>query len=270
MKKIIKTYCICLLCAVFTSCNTSNSPTMGNEETAILSEYAVIKLDESYRNKILVSPLLHSLIKNQKTNYVTFLSYSKDTLVLPNTQFDKAMHLNNVMVDFFQDQLKLTGTSPYISLEGGYVIVDWKWRHFHPIAADRIYAISDDLEQDYMSYSPYPNYNNGAISNEKFYLLDKTWSELDNLRNVWSVDVGKLITKPIVRYITIDKLDKYRRDSDNVKITGLQLYDAYKKSKEGTDVCNKFIARGDSLEAIYVETLNKMIKAGDFETFSYK
>ena len=260
MKSVYLLWLVLLLISI-SSCDNPQPPI----EPDSSAEYAVIKIDSALFNNIIVSPILRSISWGEHTKYNTVLVYNEDTLALPNTQaYENGYNPHDGMIKFFQDHLKLTGTSPYIQLEGGYAIVDWKWRTYHPIAADWIY-ITIDSHKLPDGYSPYWRYN----ENEKFYLLDKKWSELTDLREMWLTAEVDLFNRPEIIYISIEKIDSYRGESSGVITDGLKLSKVYREYLDnGINACNTLISKYDSLETIFVETLNEMIRKNVLDSYS--
>lgn len=260
-----KSFLFFILMIILYSCTTINSP----QEPTVLTEYALIKMDDSLLNKIIVSPLLDSVCRDYSNYTETVLFYNTDTLCLSNSQVSQ--YVSSELIDFANQHLGIIGTNPYTKLDNGYVLVNWKWKHFHPMVADWIVANHINKKLEYY-YSPNPNYNNGRVLNEKFYLIDEQWGNITNISWIWSISKRIELQRKEIRYISIKALDEYRGSQSAMQrgeyymnvLNAFSLYSSdIKKYKEYIILC-------DSMENIYINTLNKMIRNNDFDKYYNK
>lgn len=252
--------------AMFLCISCSNLPPVIDDEP-MWAEIAIIKLDESQLHKTMVSPFLYTIERDK--DYYTVLSYSTDSLFIVNSQVQDGLWEKD-LVRFAQDKLHILGTNPYIVLNNGYAVVNWRWRQFHPIAADWIHINGSDSTQHIYQYSPYPGYNNGMTTNEQFYLLDERWEGLTDLHHIWSSKDGQLIEKPEIRYVQIRKLDAYRKDTiDPNLLTGdIQKWEFLPIAKcynTTGALLDEYTQLYDSIENVYVSVLNDIIKDEKFD-----
>ena len=182
MKTKIYLLSVFVLVLIFVSCNNSNPPYTEGED--LPSEQVVlIKMTPELQEHVFVSPIVDSVIITDINSYYCYKLFYGDGLVLCNP--NKA---DSIYADFIQSQFKLLGTSPYILLEGGFAIIDWKWRNFHPLfGAWRGIRAHDahivEYRYDYVTlYTTNANYANGAIANEEYYLLPIHWNEIKDLK----------------------------------------------------------------------------------------
>lgn len=252
----------------FASCGHTNPLT--NEEpidTVLPAELAIVKMSQELQEKVFVSPIVDYISRDSKTGVFT-LCYGNG-LVLCNPTYT-----DSVLITFAQSELKILGTYPYIMLDNGYAIVDWKWSNFQPLSGSgrrAVYLYSDDsgLNNKENGKLGYPGYcANGyfSISNEEYYLLPMNWNQLTNLAEVWPMEEGSRIDKPEIRYITFDALRKY----GDLKVQDMpnDMYYFYLNFPKDNEAARTCIKEYDEAQAAYIQTLTLMINNNDFETWT--
>ena len=259
--------------------NVTNNISGGDER--IYTELAIVKLTPEMQEHVFVTPIVDHIrkleyIRKDSTDGKTYtwdawhggdsLIYT-DTLSLCNTQFGQ------LYVAFAQQQLGLTGTSPYIMLENGYAIIDWKWSLFHALSGETIQT-RNWMPLGGNHYSTNSYYYNGTLANEEYYLLSIKWEELKDITSVWKVEEGTKIDKPEIKYITLKKLEEYGQAElsymdiyNKYMASDLNLHYAQMKYSNNTEEGEAFINDVDRLQSFYVETLNKMIENNDIEKY---
>ena len=253
---------------LFASCGHANSLT--DEEpidTVLPAELAIIKMSPEMQEKVFVSPIVDYISRDSKTGVFT-LSYGNG-LVLCNPTYT-----DSILTTFAQSELNILGTNPYIMLDNGYAIVDWKWSNFQPLSGSgrrAVYRYSNDSglnndENGKLGYSGYCVDGHFSVSNEEYYLLPMNWNQLTNLAEVWPVEEGIRIEKPEIRYVTFDALRKY----GNLKVQDLpdDMYYFYLHFPKDNDAARTCIKENDEAQAAYVQTLIQMITNNDFETWT--
>ena len=250
---------IALVCGVIAlaACKNTNPPEQ-NPEQNLGVQLAVIKITPEIQNRIFVSPVVDSItIDYQDYNLGTL--YYGDSLALCNTHFKMQKE-----VAFAQQKMQITGTNPYILLENGYAVIDWKWGLFHPLSGEYIKPLY--WPEGTQMYSINPYYNNGALTNEEYYLLNTDWSDLKDLTLVWKKGEGTRIEKPEICYINVSKIEEYGHSDishndlrEDFKTSELSLNKAYSLSNESADKCDAYIKFCNDLQACYVKILNEMI-----------
>lgn len=273
MKTKIYLLSVFVLALIFVSCNNSNPPYTEGED--LPSEQVVlIKMTPELQEHVFVSPIVDSVIITDINSYYCYKLFYGDGLVLCNP--NKA---DSIYADFIQSQFQLLGTSPYILLEGGFAIIDWKWRNFHPLfGAWRGIRAHDahivEYRYDYVTlYTTNANYANGAIANEEYYLLPIHWNEIKDLNHIWGIEEGRKIEKPEIQCIDCTKIEKYGDFTTSIRDLRIKYnfvisdgviaeYSLYSRDKEVYNTCVNEI---DKLQSMYVETLNQMIKDKYFD-----
>lgn len=269
MKKLL---CILFvgLFIIFTACDNTNPPSPTPEPT-IESQLALIKMPPEMLNKVFVSLVVDSVIvdyANSIPNLNTL--YYGDGLVLCNPT-----NQDSLLAEFAQSQLNITSSSPYILLNNGYILIDWRWSRFQPLSGafrNVLYyqpqIINHKSSQN--AYSTNFYYLNGTLANEEYYVLPLQWNELKSLTTIWNVEEGQRIEKPEVRYINIKDIEKY----GNCQKSGVDYFDEndltnmyvlYSKDPNHFEFhineCNKW-------QALYVDILNQMIENNEFEKWT--
>ncbi|MBR1809020.1 MAG: hypothetical protein IJ776_06505 [Paludibacteraceae bacterium] len=257
----------------FVSCGNSNPPSTGGDEMPA-EQLVLIKMTPELQEHVFVSPIVDSVIITDINSYYCYKLFYGDGLVLCNpTKAD------SIYSDFIQSQFQLLGTSPYILLEDGYAIIDWKWRHFHPLfgAFRGIVGLEAHLWEyryDYKTaYTTNAYYANGALENEEYYLLPIHWNEITDLKHIWGIEEGRKIEKPEIHYINCTKIEEFGDFTTSIRNIRIKnrfvIYDSvmaeyslYSQDKEMYNNCVKEI---DQLQSMYVETLNQMIKNKYFD-----
>ena len=248
----------------FTSCEKKISP-----EPSIKDQLVVMRLDPEMYESVFVSPIVDSIhVDYSKGNVYTL--YYEDSLALCNlTQED------TILSEFAQSQFNITGTSPYVALNNGYVIIDWKWSYFIPLSGVYRNAryISHDINAQ-RCYSTNGNYSNGELANEEYYLLPVKWSDLKKLFTCWDIKEGRLVDKPEMYYIALSDIEKYDNCQTNYSelskkynVTIFDLHSTYKLYMQDSDKFKEYAKDCDHLQTQYVSVLNQMIKNNDLETW---
>lgn len=259
----MKTQCHLLLLAItivlFPGCDT-NQPEP-QPEPNVFDEWVLVKVNNLSQG-VIVSPTILSAELNTKKQS-TILTYG-DSLSLCNNISPET----NDFVSFAQEKLKIANLSPYIFLRDGYVMIHWKWRYFFPFSAPLIYA------KDNSCFSPDPYINNGPVENQEFYFVALQDNSVDLLNKKWAIKEGQLINLADRRYVRLRDLDKYRGYNGQydsilrgVYSEGLDAMSCFNYRKDETQV-TKYIHLCDSLESVFVETLNRMIQNKDLESWS--
>lgn len=237
-------------------------------DSEVQYQLAIIKMTTEMQERVFVSPIVDSVVVdyvNPTTNLHTL--YYGDGLVLCNPTGQ-----DSIWSDFAQSQLKIVGTNPYIPLNNGYAIIDWKWANFQPLSGSfrnvlysnpKIY----NHKKAQMTYSTNSYYLNGFLANEEYYLLSLSWQDLGSLTTIWSMEQGQQIEKPEVRYINIHDIQKY----GDLKKDDTDIYDinsAYWAYYNNSENFKSYIEERDKLQASYVEVLNRIIHNNDFEKWT--
>ena len=276
MKKFIYPLFLCTLCVLLNACDNTNPP-IENEETNPLSsgdptletQMAIIKLSTGMMENIFVTPIVDSCVVDYSNNNLSTLYYG-DGLVLCNPTMT-----DSVLSEFAKDQLHIIGTNPYVLLDEGYAIIDWKWAHFQPLSGayrSVLYSssqiINHKMAQD--GYSTNFYYLNGTLANEAYYLLPIHWRDLTDLRAIWPMAEGSRIEKPeviYVKYTDIEKYGDYAVGYQNLKrkyhVDAEQFYTLYNLYKSDSTLFNDYIGECNNLQSSYVKTLNQMINNKD-------
>ena len=141
---------------------------------------------------------------------------------------------------------KLIGSSPWVYLADDYVLVDWHWISFFSHLEDKVNA----------------NYGQTILTESK-------WSDITGLDNEWSRTIPNdhnAIDK--IYHFKVKALDDYRGDY-SYKQTGWEkhlwfatLYAFYGKSDYFPDGVDE--SKIDSLQNLYVDCLNKILKEHPF------
>ena len=258
----------CLVIVLFASCGHTNPPTGENPiDTVLPGELAIIKMSPEMQEKVFVSPIVDYIYRDSKTGVFT-LSYGNGLGLCNPT------HADSILTTFAQSELKILGTDPYIMLDNGYAIVDWKWSHFQPLSGTyrlAVHQYSNDLghsnnEKGELSHPGYCADGYFSVSNEEYYLLPMHWGQLTNLAEVWPMEEGIHIEKPEIRYITFNALRKY----GNLKVQDLpkDMYYFHQQFPTDDEAVATSIKECDEAQAAYMQTLNQMINNNDFETWT--
>lgn len=271
MKKLLmKRLFLFMTCILCIACGKTNIPSLSDE--APRAQMAIIKISSEMRDKVFVSPIVDSAVVDYSTINLTTLFYG-DGLVLCNpTKTD------SLLCAFAESQLGILGTCPYVLLNDGYAIIDWRWAHFHPLSgagrnalnySSKIFSNKATIPVYFTNFY----YLNGSLANEEYYLLPIGWQEITSLTSIWRFDEGTKIHKPEILYINFIDIEKYggyftrstERKQDNLNNL-LFIYDIYSRydSIESNACAEEF----NRWQSAYVETLNKMINNNDLEKWT--
>lgn len=224
---------------------------------------SIIKLPLEIQDLVFVTPIVDSIVLDAKTYNITL--YYDNGLVLYNpTQSGEDLS------KFALTYLNLAGSSPYLILDNGYAIVDWKWSYFQPLSGayrDALYPYRDVLDQN--AYNIWPSYSvyGYPITNEQYYVLNLRWDELSDLSVVWDLQEGNLIETPELRSIRIDDIKLYADEQESYPEPS-DLQSLYRLYTTDTVKCRKAVDEYDKSQAYYVEILNRMINNNDFDKWT--
>lgn len=257
--------CVGIVCM---SCE-SDSPQPSVEPT-LKDQLAVIQLPAEMLEYVLVAPIVDSCVVDFSNYNLNTLYYGNGLVPANPTAYD------TLLADFARTQLSITGTNPYIVLDNGYVVVDWKWTYFIPLSGTYRYPIYAhprvyNHRQTQQAYSTNPYYLNGTLANEEYYLLPVQWQELTNLTTIWSLENGQRIVNPEVRYINFKDLESYNNNQTSYKELSQRLcdfnsiYNLYRQDTVGFKVV---IENFDQLQNSYVATINQMINNNEFDKWT--
>ncbi len=262
MKNKFNYLIIGIMCAIFVSCSKSEpEPSVEYPpEPFPEAQIAIIHLSPEMHNRVFVSPVVDSI---QEDNAGTYRTLFYDTLLaLSNTQ------MGHKAISYAEEQLGILGSNPYIMLDNSYAIIDWKWAMFHPLSGEYIStrywdAFAGDAYSTNPEYSPF-------ITNEKYYLLDMTWSDLKDLKKTWKLPEGTSIEKPQVMFINLKKIEEYGNSQmsranlrDKYSTTNISVREAYTLFSKDKNTASEYVKSCDELQDFYVSTLKEMIKNGD-------
>ena len=275
---IIRFLFIAVVCALCLSCRVIDP--FENEERpdeALYSELALIKITPEMQTRIFVAPVVDSIVKprywreylgdgkwNTGEMWHGDSLYYSDSLALCNTQF-----YPDPVIAFAQEQLAIIGTNPYILLDNGYALIDWRWSYFHPLAGDFIQArYFQPLAGSEYCTNPY--YYNGSLANEQYYLLRTSWSELQDLKTVWQMNEGTLIATPEIRYIRLKSIEEY--DKSNPVWKGKSIsrrhssaFNAQRLYEKDAEQGLTYVQDCNELQEAFVEVINEIIRNKKFE-----
>ena len=258
---------------IIAACNENQPEPREKPDTDIKVQLALIKLSPEMKDYVFVSPIVDSCVVDYSKLNLNTLYYGEGLVLCNPTKQD------SILAEFAQSQLKIIGSYPYIVLDNGYAIIDWKWSRFQPLSGDfrstlfhspQIY----DNKRAQSGYSTNFYYLNGTLANEEYYLLPIKWQELTDLMAMWPMQEGRQISKPEVLYINLEDIEKYGKYQDSYR----QYFDEnclqkmYIQYSGDPDNFDATVKKYDSFQAAYVETLNLMIHSNDLDkwTFMYR
>lgn len=253
-----------LLAILCSSCNQKSDPEPTTEE-----QLAIVKIGSDMYENVFVSPVVDSVhIEHSKGNVYTL--YNEDSLALCNLA-----PLDTLLSEFAQSQFNIIGKSPYIVLDNGYAIIDWKWSYFQALSGayreTRYTGLKTNAQH---SYSTNAHYSNGELANEEYYLLSVKWLELSKLLSNWNISDGLRIEKPEIYYVNLSDIEKYgdyqmtcREISTKYNVTIFDFRTVYNLYLRDVDKFKEYVKECDHLQTQYTETLNRMIKNNDLGTW---
>lgn len=254
MKPFIKTLFFCVVIIFCTSCKKSSEQ---NNEPDIKAEVVlmVIKLSPELEEHVLAIPMVDSILWD---NGKRIFCYS-NTLALSPTTYSE----DSTLAEFAEKQLDVLGHKPYILLEEGYAIIDWRWTYYHSLSGDMRHT----LEQTYNPrHNKYYLIGLEDFENEEYYLLPHKWTDITDLMTTWSINVGSLVNyeKMEVRSVRLNFLDSVGDDKRHYSYKYVDMRDIrtmYRYyNKTDAEAFNNYIEQLDNMQLFYVEKLNAVIK----------
>lgn len=259
MKKLFNALLVVAITAAISSCGNTNPPDYVPD-----AQLAIIKLTPELQEQVFVSPVVDSVYRNTDDN--SFTLYNGDGLVLCNPN-----RTDSILADYVQSQFAILGTSPYIMLENGYAIIDWRWAHFQPLSGEwrnTRNSYANPLTNMVSGYSTHFPSSHTLLKNEEYYLLSMRWDELKDMNKIWEMSEGKLIKKPEILYVNTKDIENYGNLTISAKdLPFLDLYSIYNLYGKDEVSYRKCVENMDMLQASYVDVLNQMIKNKDIDTW---
>lgn len=279
MSHTIRLLCITIVCALCLSCRVVDPPEYeAQPDEALYSELALIKVTPEMLDYIFVAPVVDSIVKprywreymgdgkwNTGEMWHGDSLYYSDSLALCNTQF-----YPDPVIAFAQEQLAITGTNPYILLDNGYAIIDWRWSYFHPLAGEAIQARYFQPLAG-IRYCTNQYYYNGTLANEQYYLLRTSWSELQDLTTVWRMNEGTLVATPDIRYIRLKNIEEYDnsnplwKEKGGIRRRHSSAFDAQRLYEKDPEKGLTYVQDCNELQEAFVEVINEIIRNKKFE-----
>ena len=189
--------------------------------------------------------------------------------VLPKQYtWDNGCGLDPTLVNWADEEMHISGTSPYIPLSKGYYLIDWKWHQLFPVS-----ALADDKRQ-----------LSEHIRNHVF-MTDIDWNNLAVLTEGFDASRYTQHLKGIeIIHVWPQELECFFNDTHkdpyvcwNMSIyysEGMCLNNAYMYYRYGD--CSPYgrtyhdvIHFCDSLQSVYQNHLIELINNGQFKTIGY-
>lgn len=238
--------------------------TGGSVDQMVDYQLTIIKMTPELQDRILVTPIVDS-VEILRPSYEKKLYYA-DVLALCNLT-----HHDTLLAELAQSEYDLVGSSPYILLEDGYAIIDWKWGYFHPLSGQLRSAVH---AKNFDGIYAYRSNIDAEIYNEVFYLLPIHWKELTSLTAKWDMATGTKTDDLITYHIKVKNIESYGNLNTsffNVQTqygfdpSVLSLNAIYEMAdKEQALAYRKAL---DELQNEYVKTLNLMIQNKDLDSW---
>ena len=179
--------------------------------------------------------------------------------------YEHICSLHPDVVTWMDEEMHLSGTSPYIPLTNGYYMIDWKWQQLFPLSALTNYAFKNSIYDQMYDHIT-----------KHLFVTDIDWENLHNLNAIYD---NSLYTQHIaglevvrVQFIEIDDYFSQIKQSDqyvcwNISLyhDGLSIKNAYLYYTLG-DCSSKnrthqdYIRYCDSLQNVYQNHLLEIIK----------
>lgn len=289
MKTFVKTLLFCAVIALCTSCKKADE-LRSEPEPRVDEEIAIIKISPEMLDYVFVSPILDSIKEKMTFDSVGNKMRYENTEVILYYADSLALYTiterRKELAECVKSSIDIIGKNPYILLKNGYVIIDWKWTHFHPLSGASIEPLyySYDFKNHFRDfYTTNHNYYNGSANNEEYYIIPTKWNEISDLSQKWGKNEGVLVEKPEVRWIKVKRFQEYR---DLMKQKGTKfkcddvperdIWERYSYLRESFPInfCNYFddeanVEKQNKLQDYCIETLNLMIENNDFETWTH-
>ena len=175
------------------------------------------------------------------------------------------------LVNWADEQMQISGSSPYIPLTDGYYLVDWKWHQLHPISS-RI-------------QSRPKNFNNHF--SKHCFLTDIDWQDVQNLTDGYSSSLYTQNVYGLVEIIRVylTELDRYYNDvkrihpyscyggiyyNDGMCFEDAWMYYEYGDCSHSGKTHLTYIAYCDSLQTVYQQRLIELIDNGKLKDFIHE
>ncbi len=266
MKKLLLFFIISISTILWSSCRNTTNPPLPDDEVPE-TQLAIIKLLPDMQDAVFVSPIVDSvIIDHSKLNLIT-LYYGNGLVLCTPTKLD------SILAAFAQEKLKVLGTSPYIFLNNGYALVDWKWAHFQPLSGEFRSAVYVNPKTHALpGYCTNYYLLNGTIANEEYYVLPVRWIDLKDLTSIWEIEEGKRIEKPEIRYINVKDIEKYgdfqiccKDICQKYNVSANDIHSTYNLYLRDSTMFIAYVEEYNRLQSLYKETLNQMIDNNDLK-----
>ena len=272
-KSYIFVLALCMLVCV--SCN--------NNEPAVKSPYDVplyiVKFGNSdYQKMVIASHAITDHTHNNFDEQAGVYNY-----VFDNTCYKFMYYPGYSTSDEYHLMRGIAGSTPYITLSDGYLLVDWRWQDYLPVSYRYLYMNTRNIK-----------YN----SQNHFFFMNISWEDVTSLAQTWqSADVYKPFEVKEWRTISCQSMERYLK-GDKSPTAYLETLKNVEPKKEGVNYDNQYnyVAPGssfdetayykykdggekqyhqyasmaDSLYTVYAKGLNELIKTNKLKTWTYE
>lgn len=252
-------------------CSCTSDPIIDNANPG-QSNLTILKFNDKTQEKYLVAG--HPIITYNTMVVGNGFVYEEDTIsFMYNPYFHFQFSSYADFVNFAEKELNICGTSPYIELVDGYVLIDWRWNYF--------YHITLISQKEWYSQRVID-----LVQNHTF-VTNILWSDLKDLSPIYWTDnqSAQHIDLSSVNMIPIRLLDQLRGISSNPPYPdkefsgdysirlywdGLSAPLAHRYYQDHSPKYEAYLAFCDSMQNIYKNCLIEHIKKRELSNISIK
>lgn len=263
---------LCLICAVFVSCEKDKNTGAGGRPTSVLTIVKFGNADQT--NKVVVQ---HPIKNWDGTvgEYVYLEDVGLYLHIIPQDlqgTVGVGAGMGHKIISWADSVANITSTSPYLPLIGGYYLVDWKWHQLCPLS-----AIAEVWNQ------PSRNYLAEHLLEHCFW-TDIDWRDLKDLETRFnpSIYTHNVDNVEIIRVDVSALAHMYQRDADPFVYYNYSIYSfdgmcwenayTYYMNQNDYDIqqtYHDYIDFCDSLQVVYQGRLIELINNGKLKDVEY-
>lgn len=249
-------------------CSCTPDPIIDNANPG-QSNLTILKFNDKTQEKYLVAG--HPIITYSSMALDNTFTYEEDTISFMYNPYIHSSLYYTDLVHFAETELNICGTSPYIELVDGYVLVDWRWNYFHQITL--------------VSQKEWYSQRVTDLVQHHIFSTNILWSELNNLSPIYWANKQCTHVDVSVNMVPIRSLDQLRGISSNPPYPdkefsgdysirlywdGLSAPLAHRYYQDHSPKYEAYLAFCDSMQNIYKNCLIEHIKKQELSNISIK
>jgi hypothetical protein len=250
-------------------CSCTSDPIINNANPG-QSNLTILKFNDKTQEKYLVAG--HPIITYSSMALDNTFTYEEDTIsFMYNPYFQFSSYAD--FVNFAEKELNICGTSPYIELVGGYVLIDWRWNYFYHIT---LISQKEWYSQRVIDLVQHHTFVTNILWSDLNDLSPRYWTDNQSAQHIDLSSVNMIPIRLLDQLRGISKNPPYPDEyfsgdySNHLYWDGLSVTLAYCYYRDHSPKYEAYLAFCDSMQNIYKHRLIEHIKKQELSNISIK